>query len=221
MKRRSIGVLVIVFGLLAAGCAPLTYQIQVNGYTNPEIATGIFPGSSFFVIENKDAQNPLLEREIKTKINKLLEGQGYRISPFEKADCYLLFSYGIGQPRTVTVVMPDYYPGEFGFYPYYPPGRYYSFLWPGFVTYVPYTETIYDKWLLINVVEGKYYREKGQFRTLWVGDARSSGPSADLRTAINYLLLADFKEFGKNTGKAVKVEIEEQDLRIKQLERVQ
>ena len=77
--------------------------------------------------------------------------------------------------------------------------------------YYPYTEsTVYDRWLLINVVDGKYYREKGQWRTIRVGEARSTGASADLRTVINYLLLADFQQFGKNTGKAVTVEIKAQ-----------
>ena len=73
-----------------------------------------------------------------------------------------------------------------------------------FFTFYPSPENLYSRWLLLNVVDGKYYREKGQFRTIWVGEARSTGTSADLRTAINYLLLADFKQFGQNTGKAVK-----------------
>jgi hypothetical protein len=41
-----------------------------------------------------------------------------------------------------------------------------------------------------------------------VGEARSVGASSDLRLVLNYLLVADFKEFGKNTGKAVTVEID-------------
>jgi hypothetical protein len=37
------------------------------------------------------------------------------------------------------------------------------------------------------------------------------GTSSDLRTVLNYLLVADFKEFGKNTGKALTTEIEAQN----------
>ena len=59
------------------------------------------------------------------------------------------------------------------------------------------------------MVDGKYYREKGEFQTVWVGEARSTGTSTDMRVAINYLLLADFQQFGQNTGKAVGVEINE------------
>jgi hypothetical protein len=34
------------------------------------------------------------------------------------------------------------------------------------------------------------------------------GVSSDLRLVLNYLLVADFKEFGKNTGQAVPMEID-------------
>ena len=55
------------------------------------------------------------------------------------------------------------------------------------------------------MVEGPAYRTDNT--PVWVGEAQSVGASSDLRTVLNYLLVADFKEFGKNTGKAVTVEI--------------
>jgi len=58
-------------------------------------------------------------------------------------------------------------------------------------------------------VEGPAYRTQKISRPVWVGEARSVGASSDLRLVLNYLLVADFKEFGKNTGKAVTVEIGE------------
>ena len=198
--------IILLFGLSLTGCAPSAYSIKVNGYTDLTAPTWLPAGSSFFVIDNREAKNPLLEKEIKDKINKLLEKYGYRVATQEQADYYLFFAYGLGQERSVTVAMPDYYPFGLGFGGGY---RSYFFVSP-YVGYYPYTETIYDRWLLINVVDGKYYREKGQWRAIWVGEARSAGASADLRTVINYLLLADFQQFGKNTGKAVTVEIEAQ-----------
>lgn len=214
----TLGLGILALGL--TGCAPLVCQVQVNGYTNPNIPAPLSPGASFFVIDNKEAKNPLLEAEIKRKIINLLEKQGYPITPFEKADYYLLFSYGIGVGRGVTVLIPDYYPGTFGFYPGYYPGRYYPFVWPGLLSYAPYAETIYDKWLLINVIQGKVYRDQGAFQTVWIGEARGAGPSQDLRTVVNFLLLADFKQFGINTGKAVLVDINKDDIRLKELEQV-
>lgn len=219
MRNFSTGFLLsilIAFGL--SGCAPLSYQVQVNGYLDAVMPATLTPGANLFVIENKEAMNPLLEKEIKSKIEKLLEKQGYRISSFEKAEYYLLFCYGLGPGRNVTVIIPDYYPYGLGYFPGYSYGRPYSFVSP-FISYSPFTETIYDRWLLLNVIDGKHYRGNGEFRTLWVGEARSTGTSADLRVAVNYLLLAALEQFGKNTGKAVTVEINEQDLRLKELEK--
>ena len=73
------------------------------------------------------------------------------------------------------------------------------------------TATRYDRWLLINVVEGPAYRTQKISRPVRAGEARSVGASSDLRTVLNYLLVADFQEFGKNTGKAVTLEIEAQN----------
>jgi hypothetical protein len=70
--------------------------------------------------------------------------------------------------------------------------------------------SLYDRWLLINVVEGPAYRTQKISRPVWVGEAHSVGSSSDLRTVLNYLLVADFREFGKNTGKALTMEIKEQ-----------
>jgi len=220
MKRYSLRFLGIIIVLGLSACVTANYQVQVDGYTDPGAAAEILPGSAIFVIDNKEAQNPLLAKEIKAKINKLLEKRGFQVVPFEKAEYYLLFTYGIGQPQRVTQTIPDYSVG-WGMSVGYPvaPGPY-MFLWPGFVTYAPYTETLYDRWLLLNVIAGKPYREKGQFQTVWVGETRSTGTSADLRVVVNSLLLAAFEQFGKNTGKAVGVEINSQDPRFKELETV-
>jgi hypothetical protein len=73
------------------------------------------------------------------------------------------------------------------------------------------TTTLYDRWLLIKVVEGPAYRTQKVSRPIWVGEARSVGASSDLRTVLNYLLVAEFKEFGKNTGKAIAMDINAED----------
>jgi hypothetical protein len=202
--------------ILLSGCAA-TYQVRVNGYTDPAAPAPIPAGATFFVIENREAKNPLLEKEIKAKINFLLERHGYVLAPYEKADYYLLFTYGIGPAAAVSVALPDYAWSLSLGYGYYHP-RSYFFFWPGFVYYPAYAEPLYDRWLLLNVVEGRYYRETGQFRTLWVGESRSTGTSQDLREVINSLLLAAFAQFGKNTGKAVTVDVKSTDPRLRQLE---
>ncbi|MFI5354534.1 MAG: hypothetical protein ACHQX0_02885 [Desulfobaccales bacterium] len=210
MKKTLIALVIMVAGCCLSGCGPTLYRVNVNGYTDPAAPTLLTPGASFFVIENQQAPNPLLEKEIAGKINQLLANKGYALTAYDRAQYYLFFSYGIGQERAANVAMPDYYT-SYGF------GLGGGSGWRGspfvfaapFFTFYPGPESRYDRWLLLNVVDGKYYREKGQFQTVWVGEARSTGASTDMRLAVNYLLLADFQQFGQNTGKALGVEINE------------
>lgn len=117
---------IFLLGLLSIamfGCTSVrTYLVQVNGYTK---RTGplLAPGASVFVIENQKAQNPLVEKEIKSKIDNLLMKHGYLLAPYDKAQFYLFFTYGLGAPRTVSVT------GPLG------PGRCYSEL--GYNAYLP------------------------------------------------------------------------------------
>jgi hypothetical protein len=207
----------LVIGSCLAGCSVSTvYNIKVNGYTEAGTPRAIKPGGSFFIMTNKEAKNPLLETEVKDKITKLLLSHGYPDTTFEKADYYLFFGYGMGEPRSVVVV-PDYY-GSIGWGMGCGWGMgYCGWGGPAFCLAVPawgaYASdvTLYDRWLLINVVEGPAFRTQKLSRPVWVGDARSTGVSSDLRTVLNYLLVADFKEFGKNTGKAISLDLKERD----------
>ena len=97
MKKTLIALIILVAGSGLSGCGPTLYSINVNGYTDPAAPTQLAPGGSFFVIENQKAQNPLLEKEIAGKINKLLTNKGYALTSYDKAQYYLLFSYGVGQ----------------------------------------------------------------------------------------------------------------------------
>jgi hypothetical protein len=206
---RFLAITVIGCGL--SGCANY-YNIKVNGYTGPGTSGEIKSGGTFFVMENKEAKNPLLEQEIKGKITRLLEVRGYPVTTkFDKADYYLFSRYGMGEPRSFGV--PEYY-GSVGWG--YGWGGGWGWGGPSVGIGVPYgwgtdVVTLYDRWLQINVVEGPPYRDNKTASPVWVGESRSSGASSDMREVLNYLLVATFNEFGKNTGKAITVKIKEND----------
>jgi hypothetical protein len=213
--NRILGIFLL--GLLSIGtfgCASSrTYQVQVNCYTD-SAAPLLAPVASLFVMEDQKAQNPLLEKEIKDKIDNLLVRDGYLLAPYDKAQFYLFFTYGLETSGTVTVAGPIG-PGRgwsgFGYSAYLP------------TKYGPYamdTLTLYDRWLRLTVVEGKYYRETGKSRTVWVGEVRSTGSSSDLREVLSPLLIGAFEQFGKNTGKALLTNIRQNDPRVRELERV-
>lgn len=199
--------------VILAGCAA-TLPVSVNGYTDPAVAVSIPPGSRFCVAENPQAQNPLLEREIKAKLERLLTRKGYGVVPCEQADFVLLFTYGIGPGASRTLISPEW---GFGL----GAGRYwhggYVFFWPGFTTYS--TAALYERWVLLNVVSGRDFREQKTTRPLWVGEARSSGTQADLRQAVDPLLVAALEKLGRDTGRAVTVELREDDPRLRDLRR--
>ena len=96
----------------------------------------------------------------------------------------------------------------------------YGFYWPGCGPFYTETQALFDRWLRVNVVEGKYYRASGQSRPIWVGEAHSLGTSSDLREVMNPLLIAAFEQFGRNTGKALPTTIKQNDPRVTDLEMV-
>jgi len=212
--QKAVGLLaMLLIGFWLSGCSSVaTYTIQMNGYTDPSAPATVILGGSFYVMENPEAKNPLLDAEVKGKITRLLETRGYFVTTFDKADYFLFYRYGMGEPRSVSVTTPDYY-GGFGWGWGGGWGRGYGWGGPSIYVGVPYggyevdSATLYDRWLMLNVVEGRAYRTQKLSRPVWVGEARSVGTSSDLRTVLNYLLVANFREFGKNTGKAVTMEI--------------
>jgi hypothetical protein len=217
MQKAAGFLALLVLGWCLPGCST-TYTIKVNGYTEPAAQAQVRPGSSFFVMENPKAPNPLLDKEIKEKLNKLLLTHGYPVTTFERADFYLFYKYGMGA-QSVSVTAPDYYGGVGWGVGYGGGGWGWGGGWggPAFYLGLPlagYSSDIsplYDRWLQLTVVEGPAFRTQKLSRPVWVGEAHSLGTSSDLRTVLNYLLVANFKEFGKNTGKAVTREINSQN----------
>ena len=204
--------IILILGFFLSGCAPVMYRVQVTGYSQPGAGVQLSPAAAYCVIDNREAKDPVLEKEIKGKIEKLLGIKGYIITAFEQADYYLVFSYGQGQARTVSVPLPPYGPWGYGGrwqpYPFAPIPDYYS---------LPPVQRVYDRWLLVNVIEGPRYREKGEFQRVWLGEARSTGYSPNLRATMNFLLVALFEDFGKSTGRGRVVEVEQEDFRAQEL----
>jgi len=215
-ERKVIRVLaLIILGIFLSGCAePMRYQVQVTGYNPPGAVVLPPPPAAFCVITNKEAKDPELEKEFKAKIEKLLGIKGYVITAFEQADYYLAFSYGQGPGGSVTVPMPVYSPRPYPYYGgYYRP---YAFA-PIPEYYAPGVQQLYDRWLIVNVIEGPRYRDKGEFQQVWQGEARSKGYSPNLRATINFLLVSLFEDFGRSTGRGKVIEVTEDDFRAQEL----
>lgn len=200
------------------GCAS-SYVVKVNGFLDTAKPMKIGPGATINVVEDKEAKNSLLDKEVAEKLENILKLKGYAMSQIDRPSYYILYGYGIGHEKTVTRTMPVYQPGgtatvtKTG-----PAGTSYSTIQlPGSTTYVPYTTAVTDKWLSLKIIDGKDYRDSGKTKDIWIGEASVTGETSDLRNMLNYLIVGIFNHFGENTGKELFVIIREDDPMIKKL----
>lgn len=188
-----------------AGCTS-GYQVHVNTFADPN--RPVPQGASVHVAEDPNAGNPILRRQIVSKINELLEGYGYTpAGTTERANYLLTFEIGFNSNQVVdyTPVYRPYFYGGFG-------GRF-SHGGFGATTYVPYVDTIYVHWLRM-----KLYTKDGatlnQANVVWLGEALTGADNPELRQIVNYLLAACMEYFATDTGKWVTTTIKKDDPRI-------
>ncbi len=205
--NKVYSILVIIL-ICNAGCTT-TYVVRVNGFS--EIDEPIKDKSSIYVTVDPNSQNPIFDNQIKAKIEILLKSHGYVPAPdVEQADYRLAFRAGLDSQR-VTGYTPLHRP-FMGFH-----NRFrgdYNF---GYTTYVPYSETIYDQWLIMKVFSAGRTAALEAGQVVWIGEAMTGTSDADLRRVVNYLLVAGFEFFGVDTKRQMVLKISPEDPRITQL----
>jgi hypothetical protein len=165
-------------------------------------------------LTNPEAANPLLEKEVAWKITKLLQEKGYRVLETDRADFHLTFSYGMerGSVHTRSVRRPrriDVYDPDTG-------KTHYTTV----ETYQPYSVQSFARTLSIRVHDMRTQGSRQGSHIVWAADTISEGPSSDLRQTLNYLLVATFQFFGKDTGKAIPVTLDEDDSQVTRLDKL-
>ncbi len=194
---------------LCVGCEA-SYRVEINGYSGAGQSVQIPDAASIAVVTDSNAPNPILEKEVAGKIEKLLTENGYRIGQPE-ADFYLLFDYGIDAGRTVTDAVPVYHPMIYDDYPFS------GFYGHGYTTYMPYSEVLHTRWLILKLIEGRAYRASKTAEPAWIGEITSVGTSSDLRELLNYMLVAAFEHFGQDTRRQISTAIPADDERVHML----
>ena len=194
---------------LSLGCVA-SHNVGVNGYSSTGQTLQIPHASSISVVVDSNAPNPILEKEVRMKIEKLLTQKGYSIGT-DKANYYLLFDYGIDSGRTVTDFIPIYHPSAYSEY------RFSRVHMHAYTSYVPYSAVVYTRWLTLKLIDGKAYGILQKAEPLWIGEVTSAGASPDLREIINYMLIAAFEHFGEDTGRQVIEVILKNDERVRLL----
>ncbi|MBN1513882.1 MAG: hypothetical protein JXB13_17835 [Phycisphaerae bacterium] len=224
--------LVLSAGLLcgvSAGCAtgPTTpeYRIGVTTYLADDVP---FPpaqaNARIAVVTGSDPKEPLLEKEVKRKIEYLIAQRGFGIGSVEEADYILSAFFAIDDGTTATGTRPVYHSGGTSYTQLYTS----SGQWatgttqhPGYTTYQPYSYTYFTRYLGINLYErerwGRSKDEDLADAIAWRATTTSSGSGSDLRSIIDYLLVPTFEHFGDDTGERMRTTLREDDERVKQL----
>ena len=194
----------VALAVVAAGCTP-AYRVHVNTYAEPDLT--LSQAASIYVLTDPNSANPILRRQIVSKMTQLLEGYGYNpVDKVEAADYILTFTAGIDSERVV-----DYMPLHMPYYGFY--GRRFGGWRFGYTTYVPYADTVYTHWLRMRlyVAEADAGGDEG---LVWLGEAVTGTGSPELREAVDYLLVGCIEHFGQDTREWVTMKIAEDDPRI-------
>lgn len=217
--RKSMKNLFFIVALLLtlASCSP-EYRVATNAFVDWERIPGEFPLGSTFAVVSPQKGDVLFAKEVKRKIETLLQERGYFLASSAEANYSVVFDFGMTS-STSTVNVPRYLPGKTetkegsshgsrtGHTSYSEKKE-----TTGTVVYVQETYTSYRKAININVYEGK-----GDRTPVWSGNAASSWGDDDLRAAIDYLLVSAFRYFGRNTGEYIYLDIKKGDEAVQRL----
>jgi len=198
----------ILAAACVAGCAP-SYRVHVNAFADPN--RPVTQGASVYVVEDPNAGNPILQRQVASKLHELLQGYGYNpVESADRANYLLTFDVGFSSNQVVDFA-PMYRPfggfhGGFG-------GRFGRGGFGGGYAYVPYVDTIYVHWLRMKL----YTKDGGalnQANVVWLGEALTGADNPELRQVVNYLLVAGMEHFGVDTREWLAVTIKQDDPRL-------
>jgi len=202
---RTWGIILTVAAACTAGCTP-SYRVHVNAFADPN--RPVSQGASVYVAEDPDASNPILGRQITSKLDELLQGHGYNpVATADRADYLLTFEVGFNSSQVMDYT-PIYRP--FGGFYY---GAFGRGGFGGYTTYVPYVDTVYVHWLRMKLYT-KDENAQNEANVVWLGEALTGADHPELRRAVDYLLVACTEHFGTDTREWVRMTIKEDDPRI-------
>lgn len=177
-----------------------SYELYVN--TALDESSSTIKGKRVLVYTKKETSNLILEIETVEKIKKALAAYGYiPADNLSNADYVLLFEYSIDAGKAISSTESGYTLNPFT-------NRFES-------SHSTNTETEYTKELTLRLFSADKLSKTSQ--PLWTGKAYSHDNSFNLRKAIDYLIVAAFEHFGKETGEDTMLIINSEDERIKQL----
>lgn len=209
--RTRLALPLLVAIVAAQGCATGAFQqVHFAGEATriPDTTTA---GQTVYVVPNAQMKDTVLDARIRAKLEAFLLDRGYVISSPEKAELYVLATFGTGKrlvasqtsvfkPAEVTIVRDRQgNPLRRNF----TPDRMESRRVPTFENSI---------WLQVLSSDANYFRETGMVRNLWRGEAAMKGDSTAVQSFVPYLLVPALRYFGKATTAVVTMDVKEKDI---------
>jgi len=243
----TLSVVALLAAFTFAGCSQV--ELEFNAYQS---AKKSFPASArentVAIVVGSEKGEPLLQEEVGGKIANLLREHGYVVAPKEEARYVLSCWFGMDSGKTYSGVMPVYEPGEHYTSRVRTSGGHWrsvSYTLPGYTEYVPYSYTIYCKYLSLTLhdntpepdqpgqpdqpaAQPEEPQEESPADTaqqekiaaesiIWRCSCVNADDSTDLRWRINHMLIASFDYLGADTPRQKTIKIGEESKRVKEL----
>lgn len=190
-------------------CAAGTFrQVSFAGEASPLVDSIT---RTVHVVRNTQMKDTVLETRIRAKLEAFLLERGFAIAPPERANIYVMAVFGSG-PRVVGSEAAVFRPREVreqrspaG----QATGR--TFI-PDRMEYLRVASLENSIWLMVLSSDANYYRETGQVRNLWRGEAAMRGTPESIGEYTPYLIVPALKYFGKGTRQTLLLDVREKDL---------
>ena len=199
-----------LLALTLAGCATGHFhQVSFAGEASPVAAESA--GRTVHVVKNTEMKDTLLEARIRMHLVEFLLERGFVMSSPETAEVYVLATFGSG-PRVVGSTAAVFRPAEVKVQR--SPsgqivGRSYT---PDRMEYLRVPSLENSVWLMVLSSDAKFFRETGQVRNLWRGEAAMRGKPESLPVAAPYMIVPALKYFGKATRQTLLMDVRENEV---------
>ncbi len=196
---------------LVAGCATGGFrQVSISAGEGTE-PTVPLSGRSVFVVPNAQMKDTVLEARIRTHVEDELLAQGYTLVSAPRADLYVMASFGAVDRfalSSASIVAPAQTRTEMA-----PNGSFIKKVYPEHMEHPDILSLKKSLSVLISASDAPLFRETGQVRSLWQGEASTPGKPGLLQQMVPYLLTSTLKYFGKSSGGLKSIDVKDNEIR--------
>ena len=208
--RCSVSRLALFGFALVTGCAHARFR-QVALSAGEDMGTLPLTAHTVFVVPNVQMTDTALERRVRAHIEDDLLDQGYILAPAEKAELYVMASFGAVDRfalSSITLFTPATMKADTT-----PSGRINRKYIPEHVDHPQILSSKKSISVLVSASDAKLFRETGQVMPLWRAEASIPAKPELLREMVPYLLRPTLQYFGKSSGGLKSVDVSDKEIK--------